>query len=141
MEKLHEAVAKYICLAQASSDAGKNIYNPIQEFSGWEKALCEQGYINKTHFILKAIDLINRSKDSGFCYYCEIKPDQNGWSSIITYFSFRLYGERKQISFHTPYSMGHSLLPYCKQKKVRMHWAKHQSSAINAVELWIALDL
>ena len=59
------------------------------------------GYGTKDGYILQAIRLISSRKESGYNFYVEAAPDQNGYDSYVIYFDFKIEGKRHQVSFHT----------------------------------------
>ena len=105
---LKNEVLRYIVLAQIASDSGKHILsNEFERIINHEKAEI-LGYSAKPYYILKAIQLLNKSKNIGINYYIEYGLDQNSYTSIIVYFDIKSgiidgVNERHQISFHNPY--------------------------------------
>lgn len=97
MFDINKEIARHICLAQVSSDAGKRIY--ILKMEGTRRAI-EWGYYSKDKELIKAIELINSVKitETQFRYFVIEKPDQNGQKSRIVYFYDTL--NKLQISFH-----------------------------------------
>lgn len=97
-------IARYIILAQTASDAGKGIeFRYIER--NCTRGAQKFGYDAKLWYILKAISLIRTCDQSMFRYYVTGNtPDQNGYDSVLVYFDVKLKGERRQISFHTPWS-------------------------------------
>lgn len=95
---INREIARHICLAQISSDAGKHKY--ILNMKGDDKAW-QFGYSEKDKQIVKAIRLIDSVPISkiDFRYYVVETPDQRGNKSRLVYF----YDCRNklQISFHT----------------------------------------
>lgn len=89
-------------------------------------------YKAKTQYILKAIRLINSNRRCGWNYWVKRTLDQNGYSSIITYFEYKNDGLKVQISFHTPFSKSPvELDKMANGKKGRIcHW-DHGSSRKN----------
>ena len=122
MFDINKEIARHICLAQVSSDAGKRIY--ILKMEGTRRAI-EWGYTSKDKELIKAIELINSVKitETQFRYFVIEKPDQNGHKSRIVYFYDTL--NKLQISFHC----------FCgkikaqKGKGVPMQWDKRNSRA------------
>lgn len=120
MFNINKEIARHICLAQVSSDAGKRIY--ILKMEGTRRAI-EWGYTSKDKELIKAIELINSVKitETQFRYFVIEKPDQNGHKSRIVYFYDIL--NKLQISFHC----------FCgkikaqKGKGVPMKWDKGNS--------------
>lgn len=98
LTKTDKKIAESIILAQVASDGGKNIpdINHIlnQAYPIWKK-----GYKEKDRYILKAIYLINMSKNSRFRYYVTEGDIPN---STLVYFNYNdRKGEKLQVSFHT----------------------------------------
>lgn len=132
---LNEAVARYICYAQMSSEAGKS-YN--RSFSSSSKRtrnyieyIYSKGYYFKEYYILKAIELIARSKNSGFHYSVVDGYDQNGYQSYIVYFNFKIDNTRHQISFHVFCNDFHKYV----KKSSKTYWDE-KSSYYASHELW-----
>lgn len=121
--KIEKMIALELIKAQAASDAGKGIdrieYPHLRRY----KYL---GYGYKTIAIRRAIDLINSSPDTIFRYWVTRDEDQNGYDSLISYFSFKYEKKRYQISFHTPLSQAESLMPFVG-KGMKMHWNRKGS--------------
>lgn len=84
------------------------------------------GYSEKTTYILKALHLINSNRRCGWNYWVKRTADQNGYSSVITYFEYKNDdgGDKLQISFHTPFSKSpFELDKMANKKKGRVcHW-------------------
>lgn len=113
-------IARQIVLAQISSESGKGHDDlVIKEDRGPHRL----GYGLKSRFIKNAINMINKSKESRISYWCVENPDQNGYPSIITYFLYRGPEGRFQVSFHTPYNMAGSLIPFIG-KGMKQRWNK-----------------
>lgn len=120
MFDINKEIARHICLAQVSSDAGKRIY--ILKMEGTRRAI-EWGYTSKDKELIKAIELINSVKitETQFRYFVIEKPDQNGHKSRVVYFYDKI--NKLQISFHC----------FCgkikaqKGKGVPMQWDKRNS--------------
>ena len=108
MRKIHKnsiekEIARNVVLAQVASDTGKKIEISDLEIKG-SRGARDLGYGLKVVYIMTAIKLIRRNKTQ-FSYWVESAPDQNGFSSVIVYFEFPLWGEILQVSFHTPESL------------------------------------
>lgn len=90
-------IAKLVIEAQVASDNGKLIESELTaSYSG------VGGYDEKDKLIYAAVSRIASSrKNTGFSFYVEKGPDQNGHDSLIVYFEFKLNNEVMQISFHT----------------------------------------
>lgn len=88
------------------------------------------GYSEKTAYILKALRLINSNRRCGWNYWVERTADQNGYSSIITYFEYKNDGtDELQISFHTPFNKSPvelDKMAYGKKGR-RCHWDRKGS--------------
>lgn len=95
---LSKDIARYICLAQIASDAGKNTFKLSIEGA---KEAKKYGYHVKDSYILTAIKNINKLHSKEWGYFVLKAPDQNGTSSKIIYFLYRENGMRLQISFHS----------------------------------------
>lgn len=92
---MNKAVLKNIYLAQMASDAGKGIY----ELPPWDnKEKRGLGYPQKDEYILRAIGLIIRKKNTGFSFYVTRCKDIN---SYLVYFETTLGNELYQVSFHS----------------------------------------
>ena len=92
-------VIKAICKAQIASDAGKGIYELSCKN---DKHAINTAYLSKENYILQALGVLTKSKNTNINYWCEETGDQNGYPSIIVYFDIKINNERKQVSFHTP---------------------------------------
>ena len=104
MERLDKAVAMYIIKAQLCSDAGKNY--SLGSNRPMNKRASRKGYSRKDFFIEKAIEKISQMKGkSGFSFWIDTIYESDGEIEIvyqtIVYFNFNLYGERRQVSFHS----------------------------------------
>ena len=119
-----ELIAIELVRAQIASDSGKGIHFLPDDFAGWE---ARTGYARKEQHILNAIRLI-ASNRTRYLFWCEEAPDQNGYPSIITYFSYRGENGRMQISFHSP-QRGDNPLRGWIGKGTRMHWNRKASRA------------
>ena len=100
--KTEKEIAKAIIMAQVASDGGKGIED-ICRITHKSYPYWYQGYNAKDDLIIKAISLINKSKNSAFRYHVW-KGDLYGWSgaSCIVYFETTFMGDQKlQVSFHT----------------------------------------
>lgn len=101
---LDKTVASYLVKAQLCSDAGKGIVHNRRSILATN---CEMaGYEKKDFFIKKAIHkiLLCRKKgiDPGFHFYVAA-GDGSDFADTIVYFNFKdEYGDRCQMSFHTP---------------------------------------
>ncbi len=94
-------IARAIVMAQMSSDSGKDIHwndgTPVQSSGGQLK------YHIKLPEIIRALRMIDNTKNTAWRYYVESAPDQNGYPSIVVYFEMKCAdGHRMQISFHNP---------------------------------------
>jgi len=92
-------VFKCICNAQIASDGGKGI--DILRF--YAPTVWQKGYKAKDREILRAISLINKGNGYSVKYsvsrdYYSTRLDRRCY---IVYFTYKVNGERKQISFHT----------------------------------------
>ena len=92
-------IAQAICQAQVASDAGKGYYD-IKLRNGAARPGQHFKYRDKERAILKALDLITKTKNSNFKFWVEEAPDQNGYDSILVYFEWKGHG--LQVSFHNP---------------------------------------
>ena len=138
MNARDKKIATDIIRAQVASDGGKFIVCPALD-TMWGKfyKVFRQGYDAKDHNIEGAIRKIQSYKNSSFKFNVRRTPDQNGYPSYIIYFNYKLNGERRQISFHSPANRGWSTYEkYCSKAGSNMiHW-DHKSSQANAVELF-----
>lgn len=114
LSKNQKAILRLIIAAQTASDAAKVWRNPEidpprfpRDTHYWERR-----YRCKTDVIGRAIKEINGSHPMGINYWVEIRPDQNGFPSVVVLFDVKVDGIRRQISFHTPYGKAQKLLPY-----------------------------
>lgn len=97
---IEKEISKNIVLAQVASDVGKKLETTDIEIKG-SRGARDLGYGLKVHHIMTAVKLIRRNRTQ-FSYWAEAAPDQNGYSSVVVYFEFPLWGEMLQVSFHTP---------------------------------------
>ncbi len=112
-------VAKAIINAQICSDAGKGLFEV--ENSTLLELMRKKGYKGKDTQIFKAIEIINRKKNTGFYY--SVITDKRYVALYIVYFNFKLNGKRKQVSFHSFDKRLHKYIcPECKT-----HWDKKDS--------------
>ena len=99
---IEKEISKNIILAQVASDAGKKLEATV-EIQG-SRGAKDLGYGLKVNYIMTAIKLIRKNKTQ-FSYWVESTPDQNSYGSVIVYFECILWGEKLQVSFHTPESL------------------------------------
>lgn len=104
---MNKKVAFSIIRAQICSDAEKGddfLYRGIKELEKnylWEIDR-KKGYRSKDYHIIQAISTIAKMPkkfDSGFRFH--VKKDDDFGGCYIIYFNFKLYGKRKQVSFHS----------------------------------------
>lgn len=99
--KSDKYIAYCIAGAQIASDAGKGIQEiSFKKFIPQYESTLDGRYRSKDGFIIEAIKTINSTPKCGFNYYVTKGKDQNGYSSFIIYFDFKVNGKRKQVSFH-----------------------------------------
>lgn len=113
------SIAKKVVLAQDASDAGKRktilSMNSSTRYSS-------RGYAAKNTYILAALREISTTKPCGWNFYViPDQKDQNGHSSVITYFQCKLAGVRYEISFHTPANQAEFLMPFFNKGR-KTHW-------------------
>jgi hypothetical protein len=130
INNINKMIAKAIIDCQISSDAGKRI-SSIEDVRA--RGARYKGYQLKVVFILRAIKLINSSK-SAFRYYVTETDDQNGYPSIIVYFTTKVDGEKIQMSFHTPLNKAKELLPYVG-KGTTTYWDRKKGGSRDGAEL------
>ena len=135
MKNTNKNIAELIVKAQLASDAGKSAYTDLdRNINRYTKRTPDfMGYDVKVDLIAAAIKSINRCK-SVFNYWVTATPDQNGYASILVYFTFKHEGKRYQISFHNPYGKADKLLPYVG-KGMPMRWNKSIGGSRKACEL------
>ena len=92
-------IAELVAAAQVASDAGKGIRKLMIKSAYYKKAL-EKGYRLKDRLILQAINLIDTNR-SDWRYCVEKRPDQNGVTSKVIYFTLNSDIGFFQISFHS----------------------------------------
>lgn len=126
-------MARYICLAQVASDAGKWIFDIGMEGS---RNAEHWGYDIKVDYIAKAIRTINKNNRCGLNYWVEYDLDQNGHCSIVVYFDIKLEDRRLQISFHTPLWKGDKLEPFVGSGR-KTRWNKKTNGSREAVKFLI----
>lgn len=101
MSNFDRKIAEAIVYAQMASDAGKHKYDLHTEKGNKARHTKYAGYSFKDGYIFSAIQMINGTKNCGFRYYITAQPDQNGYNSFVIYFTFKVDGKRKQVSFHS----------------------------------------
>ena len=114
------SIAKKVVLAQDASDAGKRktilSMNSSARYSS-------RGYAAKNTYILAALKEISTTKPCGWNFYVvPDQKDQNGHSSVITYFQYKSVGVRYEISFHTPANQADEFLRPFFNKGRKTHW-------------------
>lgn len=114
-------IIRQICLAQIASDSGKWINRiSMREDHGPHR----NGYNDKIKFIVNAITAINsRRNNNSIWYYCTKCDDQNGYPSVLVYFSIKVNGKRYQVSFHNPLNRSDDLFKFIG-KGTPMRWNK-----------------
>lgn len=127
MTDVNKLIAKAICQAQIASDSGKYKDETFRIKNGAGKSASKYGYTVKEDFIVKALTMIRTSK-SMFNYFSVKDKDQNGYDSIITYFDFKIYGERYQVSFHTPLNKASKELCKTVGTGRETRWNKNKTS-------------
>ena len=109
--KMHEReIARAIVSAQIASDAGKGIFDLALKNSRARSAL-HHAYGIKPDMIIRAIQLISSQSRGMFNFFVDYTLDQNGFPSVLVYFDFKIFGERYQVSFHTPEDLADDLIP------------------------------
>lgn len=118
MDRIDKIIAKYIILAQTCSDGGRGI-STLKNLFPTSRLAYYKGYDAKDIYIKKAIQMIQKSKNSIFRFY--VKED-GIIANYIVYFNFKLDGERFQVSFH-------SFKDWSKyeRKDYQTHWDKKDS--------------
>lgn len=129
-------IAKAIVFAQLASDGGKKIYDLIDEVNCKGAHRCfKMGYSTKDANILKAIDLINKTRSEEVRYSVIATEDQNGYDSSLIYFTFRLNGKRHQVSFHSPGMNKYTAYRHYVKKSCTTHWDARVQSRWECLEL------
>lgn len=121
-------------------------YHDYFKMNAWDKGRCmyigsgdrdtifSNGYRDKSSLIRRAILRINKlGPKCGFRYYC-VKAHDTGY---LVYFSFKVNGERYQISFHDFSKFIANQANKPKSKKHEMHWETGRASSRGAA---IVLD-
>ena len=85
MNEIDKIISKYVVLAQTASDGGKGI-KTLNNLFPTSRLVNYKGYDIKDVYIKKAINMIQKSKDSIFRFY--VKED---WkiANYIIYFNFK----------------------------------------------------
>jgi len=97
---INKSIVRNIVLARVASDGGKNITSmkyilPPYSISAWKN-----GYQDKDMYIRKAISTIcDCHGKSGFSFSVQI--DKESKADFLVYFTFRVDGKRRQVSFHS----------------------------------------
>ena len=130
-------VLREIVLAQAASDAGKNIDTYELNGAGNVRATTRFRYGRKNEHIVNAIVALTKMPRCGINWYAERTPDQNGYPSILVYFDIARNTvencERLQISFHSPLQQAGELAKFAgKGRKTR--WSKDLGGSRRAAE-------
>lgn len=114
LSKNQKSVLRLIIAAQTASDAAKVFRNPEIDPPRFPRNThyWDQRYRCKADVIVRAIKEINGTQPMGINYWVELRPDQNGFPSVVVLFDVKVDGTRRQISFHTPYGKAQKLLPY-----------------------------
>ena len=107
VSKIQKQILRSISSAQVASDAAKGIRWNSEECptrSEWYR-----GYDAKLLSIIRAIKMIDSNPPCGITYYVVEADDQNGYPSVIVYFTVKIHS-KMQISFHTPYNKAKPLM-------------------------------
>ena len=114
---LNKKVAINIVKAQIASDNAKGI-----ESIPYDRKIC-RNYDGKDKYIMIAIKEIIRKRNTGFSFYVTRDEDI---CSYLVYFSFDLWGETRQVSFH---SYDYDLDKYLsrKSKSHKLVWDQKSS--------------
>lgn len=98
--EINKRVARSLVLAQVASDGGKNISYTRDILPPYSIAAWENGYSDKDKYIRNAISTICDCHGmSGFSFSVQI--DRECKADFLVYFTFRVDGKRRQISFHS----------------------------------------
>lgn len=93
MKDINREISRLICLAQAASDSGKEIFRIKMKDPELETA-CRLDYKAKAIYEKRAIALISKNRNSIWNFYI-------GQDNIV-YFFCQIDGRDIQISFHNP---------------------------------------
>lgn len=86
--------AKFACLAQSASDAGKGAAKYIESHNN--KNACEKGYSLKDNYIKQAVGYAKKCSNIVIGYDEQWMGEYMGYMTVV-YFTIQNYG---QISFH-----------------------------------------
>lgn len=125
VKNINFRIAELVAAAQVANDAGKGIER-LKIKSAYYKEATRYGYQIKDRLILQAINLIDANR-SDWRYYVEKRPDQNGNSSKIIYFTLnKAEGKYIQISFHS-FAGGEIKQKALKNAGCKLYWDQRNS--------------
>ena len=127
----NEQIARFICQAQLSSEAGKG----FQSIFTRHKLPGKLNYLMKDRYIRNAVNKI-RNEDSDFTYWIELRPDQTGRDSILVFFDFSIDNKPFQVSFHIPLTKINSKCAYelynLRNTGTKTKWIRHHNGCATA---------
>lgn len=139
--RMQRCIAEKIILAQVASDGGKGIALIDKIFGEYSKKVWWKGYGAKNSLICEAIRDIHKSqklRQPQMFHYSVAEADEFG-DAVIIYFTFKLDGVRRQVSFHSfdPY-----LFPAPDNRhKVRWDRKSSREAVIDLAKHFWVLDL
>lgn len=134
--KITKQILRRICLAQACSDAGKNIYDVHLHRDN----LVSTRYRHKEDILVDTLKMIDSVPPCGIYYYLKPGKDQNGFRCILVFFDIKVDGTRRQISFHVPRNKAWKLKPWLKKGSIT-RFNHNKTSRQEAKELAQLFDL
>ena len=139
MTNIFKNVLMHIINAQVASDLAKGVefpeYTRLKKYGFYNGLYYKDCYNQKDKELARALGLIDSHPRMGINYYVVRKSDQNGNSSNIIYFTFKIDGRRFQMSFHN-FSR---TIRFCyaePRKGLQCHWERGNGGCrAEAVEL------
>lgn len=124
---IDQLIANELCQAQCASDAGKLVYRLNGAGMNYRHSRRYKYTVKSVHLI-NALRLCDSAESHMFRYWVAENFDQNGYPSVLVYFTFKFEGKRHQISFHTPLVEAHfSGLYDWVGKGMRQRWDRRAS--------------
>lgn len=142
LTKVQRQILRAIVEAQHRSDCAK--WQPwyideVVQGANWGPR--RTAYDDKLMYIVKALKMLDKTPPFGVSYWLTIEDDQNGFTSVVSYFRIRRPEGNFQVSFHTPWRLADPLIPWIgKGSKTR--WNKRiGGSRTDAKELKVVFNL
>lgn len=128
-----DAIARLIRKAQVASDAAKGIFDIciLPRENRYRESYSRDCYREKDSYIIAAISAICATHSGKYRFSVQRGSDQNGNSSFLVYFDFKINGKREQVSFH---SFNGKLWKYVDHSRAST-WSRDTSSRETAEKL------